>query len=130
MHQVARDCVEERLKDLWPGRYSLEQRYRYDRQTGSKKLVSAEEESLLVKTGNAGELKGSLKPDVVIHSGNPLDVQAVYDFKYPCVNTDKAPRWNEYPDGHPYQGKTQRYMYREAFGVEPARIIPRLGVVR
>ncbi|WP_257457550.1 hypothetical protein [Archangium lipolyticum] len=130
MHEQARDCVEAALSKLLPGRFSLEQRYLYDGQTGHKRLVSTAEERLLEKTGNAGELKGSLKPDVVIHSGDPLDVRAVYDFKFPCVNTDKAPDWYEYPPGHPYQGSNQGRMYQEAFGEEAARIVPRLGVIR
>jgi hypothetical protein len=115
---------------LLPGRFSLEQRYQYNRQTRRKRLVSAAEERLLEKTGNAGELQGSLKPDVVIHSGDPLDVKAVYDFKFPCVNVDTTPDWNRYPTGHPYQGMNQGDMYEQAFGGEPARIVPRLGVIR
>ncbi len=130
MHEEARDCAEAALSTLLPGRFSLEQRYQYNRQTGRKRLVSAEEERLLEKTGNAGELLGSLKPDVVIHSGDPLDVKAVYDFKFPCVNTDRVTNWSDYPPGHPYQGSNQGKIYTEAFGEEPARILPRLGVIR
>jgi hypothetical protein len=128
MHEEARQCVEAALSKLRPGGFSLEQRYLYDRQTGRKKLVSTEQERLLEETGNAGELKGSLKPDVVIHSGDPLDPQAVYDFKFPCVNTDQPPGWTSYPRGHPYQNSNQGSMYREAFGVPVARIVPRLGI--
>jgi rRNA maturation protein Nop10 len=130
MHEEARNCAEAALSTLLPGRFSLEQRYQYNRQTGRRRLVSAEEERLLEETGNAGELLGSLKPDVVIHSGNPLDVKAVYDFKFPCVNIDTAPDWNKYPPGHPYQGSNQGAMYHEAFGEAPVRIVPRLGVIR
>ncbi|MCY1076485.1 hypothetical protein [Archangium lansingense] len=130
MHEVARQCAEEALNKLRPGGFSLEQRYRYDRQTGQKKPISTEEERALVESGNQGELKGTLKPDVVIHSGSLLDVQAIYDFKFPCVNTDVAPHWTKYPEGHPYSGYDQGAMYEMAFGSNVARIIPRLGVVR
>lgn len=130
MHEVARQCAEEELNKLRPGGFSLEQRYRYDMRTGSKQPISAAEERALVESGNQAELKGTLKPDVVIHSGLPLDVQAVYDFKFPCVKLDEAPRWTEYAEGHPYSGKSQKDMYEMAFDSPVARIMPRLGVIR
>jgi hypothetical protein len=34
MHEVARQCAEERLTQLRPGGFSLEQRYRIDPNTG------------------------------------------------------------------------------------------------
>ncbi len=129
MHAEAQKCAEQYLHGLRPGGYSLEQRYRYDRRTRSKKPVSAAEESLLEQTGNIGELAGTLKPDVVIHSGDPLDVKAVYDFKFPCVSTDQPPAWGRYSDG-PYQGSDQGKIYKEAFGPNVSRVAPRLGVVR
>jgi len=128
MHAVARQCAENELKTLQPGRFSLEQRYRYDRSTGQKQLVTAEQEALLKKAGDFGELKGTLKPDVVIHTGTPLDVQAVYDFKFPCANTDKRPQWREYPEGHQYEGSNQGDLYQEALGATPRIVAPRLGV--
>jgi hypothetical protein len=130
MHEVARQCAEEELNKLRPGGFSLEQRYRYDMRTRSKRPISAAEERALVASGNQGELKGTLKPDVVIHSGLPLDVQAVYDFKFPCVNLDEAPPWTEYAEGHPYSGNNQGQMYEMAFESPVARIMPRLGVIR
>jgi hypothetical protein len=130
MHEDARKCAERVLDSLWPGGFSLEQIYRFDRRTGRKKLVSAEEERLLAETGNGGELAGSLRPDVVLHSGDPLQPQAVYDFKFPCVDTDRLPPWSDYPSGHPYEDSTQGEMYEEAFGGNVARIAPRWGVIR
>jgi hypothetical protein len=85
MHEVAARCAQEKLDKLRPGGFSLESRYRYDSRTGRWKQVSTEEERALDASGNQGELRGTLKPDVIIHSGNPLDVQAIYDFKFPCV---------------------------------------------
>jgi hypothetical protein len=130
MHEVSSQCAQEELSRLRPGGFSLEQRYRYDSRTRSWKQVSLEEERALIASGNAGELRGTLKPDVVIHSGVPVNAQAVYDFKFPCANTDRAPEWDRYPENHPYEGSNQRDMYMEALGPEPARIVPRLGVVR
>ena len=133
MHEEARKCAEAELKNLVPGRFSLEQRYRYDRATRQKKPVSAEHEKALVESGNSGELKGSLVPDVVIHTGDLIAVQDVFDFKFPCSNDEEPLGWDVYrkPD-HPDHGKNQGEVYRDAFGVElpPARVIPRWGVIR
>ncbi|HYO74337.1 MAG TPA: hypothetical protein VEU33_50510 [Archangium sp.] len=130
MHEAARQCAEEELNKLRPGGFSLEQRYRYDSRTRRIKLVSTAEEQALKDSGNQGELRGTVKPDVVIHSGDPLDVRAIYDFKFPCVNPDRIPRWDTYPEGHPYQGSNQGWVYEQLLEVEPARIIPRWGVIR
>jgi hypothetical protein len=128
MHEVAQQCTEGALKNLRPGGFSLEQRYRYDSTTRQWKLVSADQERLLEETGNGGELKGTIKPDIVIHAGNPLLVQAVYDFKFPCANTDKRPDWREYPEGHPHEGMNQGDIYKEALGATPRIVVPRLGI--
>lgn len=133
MHEAARRCAEDRLHKLRPGGFSLEQRYRYDRRTGQTTPMSREEVDALLSRGLAHELLGTIQPDVVIHSGEPLRAEAIYDFKFPCVNTDEAPRWREYPRGHPYQRLTQKTVYEQALGknpgVEAQRIVPRLGVI-
>ncbi len=130
MHEVARNCAEEALGKMRPGGFSLEQRYRPDMETGEKELVSAEEEQALEESGNGGELKGTLKPDVVIHEGDPLNALAVYDFKFPCVSSDSVPGWHQYPAGHPFEGFSQGEMYQNFIALLVARILPRLGVVR
>lgn len=138
MHQVASSCAGEKLGKLRPGGFSLEPRYRYDRGTGRWKYVSPEEEQTLADYGNLGELRGSLKPDVVLHSGNPIDLLAIYDFKFPCtmpLDMKEVPDWPEYPEGHPYEGQSQGDMYRKLLGLNTvgrlvARIIPRWGVIR
>lgn len=129
MHEAARKCAEVALNKLRPGRFSLEQRYRIiDLETGEKELVSTEEERALEESGNGGELKGTLKPDVVIHEGDPLNAQAVYDFKFPCVDTSSVPKWTPYPPGHPFAGFTQGRMYQEFIAPLVGRIIPWLGI--
>jgi hypothetical protein len=131
MHEEAEKCAEERLGKLRPGGFNLEQRYRYDSRTGRWKLVSREEVQALEESGNAGELLGSVQPDVVIHEGDPLQVQEVYDFKFPCVNTDTPPAWTRYPNDHPHTGFDQGEMYKRVFSVEkPARVVPRQGIIR
>ena len=138
MHEVAAQCAEERLDKLRPGGFSLESRYRYDSRTGQWKQVSPEQERALVESGNQGELRGTLKPDVVLHTGNPSNVLVIYDFKFPCVNPrdyKALTNWDTYPTGHPYQGRTQKWMYRQLLGPNDlsgqniARIVPRWGVI-
>jgi hypothetical protein len=131
MHEVAEACADKALGALRKGRYSLEQRYRIlDPETGEKKLISAEEAAALVESGNPGELTGTLVPDVVIHEGDPLTAQAVYDFKFPCVNTDKIPDWTLYAEGHPFEGLTQEAVYQRYIALFVARVLPRLGIIR
>ncbi len=127
-HALALQCVEQKLGALIPGRFSLEQRYRYDKQTRQTQLVSPEEARTLRQQGCWDELQGTLVPDVVIHSGNPLLVQAVYDFKFPCPISN-APRWSQYPEGPPHNGASQGKVYNEALGVAPQLVAPRYGVI-
>ncbi|WP_375771580.1 hypothetical protein NR798_12000 [Archangium gephyra] len=128
MHEVARKCAEEKLGKVRPGGFSLEQRYRIiDLETGEKELVSAEEEQALEESGNGGEMKGTLKPDVVIHEGDPLHAQAVYDFKFPCVDVGAVPKWTQYPPGHPFAGFTQGRMYQDFIAPIVGRIMPWIG---
>jgi hypothetical protein len=130
MHQVALQCAQGRLDTLRPGGYSLEPCYRYNRPARQISLVPAEERLALLCDGRGSELRGTLRPDVVLHTGDPLQVQAVFDFKFPCVNSGGPPRWNTYPRGHAYDGETQGDLYKEALGPEPRRIVPRWGVLQ
>ncbi|WNG35154.1 hypothetical protein F0U61_16945 [Archangium violaceum] len=127
-HKEAFKCVEESLGKLIRGHYSIEQRYRYDRETGKLELVSTDEEQQLLRQGRKRELKGTIQPDVVVHSGDPLMVRAVYDFKFPCIQ-GALPTWSIYTKP-PYQDLTQGEVYREAFKVTPARVTPGKKVIR
>jgi hypothetical protein len=126
-HQLALQCIQERFNRLIPVRFSLEQRYRYDKRTGSKELISQEEARALRKRDCGDELKGTLVPDVVIHSGSPLDVLAVYDFKFPCPSIN-PPTWTEYPQEHPHHPKNQGDMYQQALGPTAFRVAPSWGI--
>ncbi|EPX64901.1 hypothetical protein D187_000324 [Cystobacter fuscus DSM 2262] len=128
-HQEASSCVEEKLSRLIEGQFSIEQRYQYNPSTKKLRRVSTEEEQRLIRQGRKHELRGTLKPDVVIHSGDPTQARLVYDFKFPCGD-DKPPTWRIYEQG-PYRDKTQGRIYENAFGVQPGRVAPgRKGVIR
>ncbi|WP_309891609.1 hypothetical protein [Archangium sp.] len=120
MHEAALKCAETKLNGLRV-HFSLKPRYRFNRETKEKSLITPEEKAALLRKGGE-ELKGTLEPDVVIHTGDPLQVQAVYDFKFRCVDFDRGPSWREYPPGHRYAGESQGNIYQEAFG--PAEVVP------
>jgi len=127
MHRVAFKCVEEKLGKVLPGRYSIEQRYRYDQATKKTTVLRPEDVEALKRAGRWSELTGTIVPDVVIHKGDPRYVQAVYDFKFRCVNADALPEWTDYDDG-PYRGQNQGKLYQDALGPVPHLVAPRLGV--
>jgi hypothetical protein len=129
-HAVALECAERKLRELKPGGYSLSPRYRYDPSTGKAEYIPAERVKELLSQGRSAELRGTLEPDIVIHEGTPRRVQAVYDYKFPCVNTDEPSPWRRYPKGHLHAGNTQGAMYKKALGVDPARVQPHVGVSR
>ncbi|PTL84403.1 hypothetical protein DAT35_04725 [Vitiosangium sp. GDMCC 1.1324] len=126
MHRVAFECAQLELSALRPGGFSLEPRYRYNKENGQRELISPEKEQALLEEGCYSELSGTIKPDIVIHPGDPLLPQAVYDFKFPCVNTDTVP-WCKYKKG-PHADRLQNTVYEEALGVEPQAILPWVGV--
>lgn len=126
MHEVALACAQAKLGALGL-KFSLKPRYRFNRATKEKSLISPEELAELLRQGGE-ELKGTLEPDVVIHTGDPLQVRAVYDFKFRCVDFDKTPEWRRYPVGHRYAGEFQGTIYQEAFGPDVELIGPGEGV--
>ncbi len=127
MHKVAFQCAEVELSRLRPGGFSLEPRYRYNKQTRQRELISQEKEEALLEEGCYSELRGTIKPDVVIHSGNPLLPQAVYDFKFPCVNSDND-HWCRYSHG-PHRGRSQKTVYEEIPGAQASQLLPWLGAI-
>ncbi|MFY0563320.1 hypothetical protein ACN28E_05705 [Archangium lansingense] len=126
MHKVALACAELELSALRPGGFSREPRYRYNTDTRQRELISPEKEEALLEEGCYSELRGTIKPDIVIHAGNPLLPLAVYDFKFPCVSSDRVP-WCRYTQG-PHATRSQDEVYFEALGVEPKPILPWIGV--
>jgi len=127
-HQLALECIQKKLQQLRPGRFSLEQRYRLNEGSGKwVPLSRGEVEALLRARGKA--LVGTIEPDVVIHTGNAAEVLDVLDLKFPCPGTNPAD-WRKYPEGHPSGMRNQGAAYEKAFGVKPARVSPRWDVKR
>jgi hypothetical protein len=126
MHEVALACAQSKLGERGL-KSSLKPRYRFNQETKETSLISPEELAKLLRQGGE-QLKGTLEPDVVIHTGDPLQVLAVYDFKFRCVNFDQEPGWRTYPPGHRYAGRSQGSIYKEAFGPEVHPIGPRKGM--
>lgn len=93
-----------------------------------KQLVSAKEAQALIQQGCGGELEGTIVPDVVIHSGNPLEVLAVYELKFPCPSSNE-PSWREYEEGHPH-GSNQGEIYQKILQVIPKLVAPLWKIVQ
>jgi hypothetical protein len=130
-HRVARECARERLGREVPDNFSQEPYYQYDRQTGQTRWLDPKLVEEWKRQGLFDQLRGTLSPDVVLHaSGNPLQVQAVYDFKFPCPASN-SPRWNNYPSHHPHHPANQGELYQEALGgATPARVAPAYEIIR
>ncbi|MCY1015497.1 hypothetical protein [Pyxidicoccus sp. MSG2] len=122
-HELASQCTEEKLSRAQPGRFTLEQRYRIHPETRQLELISLETELAMLRRGGK-ELVGSVVPDVVIHTGNPLQVQAVFDFKFPCPEGNRS-AWRNQPSGNASGVSNQGKAYERTFGVQPTRVRPR-----
>jgi hypothetical protein len=126
-HAVALECLRWRLEALLPGQFLLEPRYRYNRQTQEKSLLSAEEVKQLLESGRGAELVGTLAPDVVIYLGDPLRPIELFEFKFPCPPSNPV-QWREYPKGHPYAGQSQKDVYNAILQAVLRIVTPLKGV--
>jgi hypothetical protein len=79
---------------------------RVDRATGKVQHLSQAQVKDLLDAGRSAELRGSLEPDIVIHSGNPLHVQA-----------------------DPYAESTQKDVYMKVLNRNVFRVLPHWGVL-
>jgi hypothetical protein len=121
-HEVALKCARERLGEVVPGHFSIEPRYFNDPLKGLRLLTPAQVAEWL-QDGLFHLLLGTLVPDVVLHATHePLKVQAIYDFKFPCPLNNR-PEWTPYPEGHPFEGSHQGRMYRETLGDKPTFMV-------
>ncbi|MBZ4421621.1 hypothetical protein [Myxococcus sp. RHSTA-1-4] len=129
-HEVALKCAREKLKEVIPGNFSIEPRYFPDPRKGLRLITPAQVAEWL-QDGLFHLLLGTLVPDVVIHATNePLKVQAVYDFKFPCPLSN-PPQWNSYDRRHPYYGKHQGQMYHQSLGgTTPSVVVPQQGITQ
>ncbi|RKG63921.1 hypothetical protein D7V80_28810 [Corallococcus sp. CA054B] len=129
-HAAALECVQRALGVTDEGRFSLEPRYLRDAKTGRTRWLDSKEVAQWLRDGLFHLLTGSIAPDVVLHAlGNPLKVQRIYDFKFPCP-VDKPAVWSPYPPGSPYAGRWQDEVYREHLGndVVLKTVSPNFGV--
>jgi hypothetical protein len=127
-HTLALECIQLKLHEIRPKGFSLNQRYRENKSTGRWEPLSEQQVKALLRNGGDG-LIGTIVPDIVIHTGNALEVLDVLDLKFPCPGTNE-PTWYKYPDGHPFEGLSQGQVYKTAFGVNPARVAPRWDIQR
>ena len=129
-HDVALRCAQDALASSVPGQFSLEPHYQFERQSGKLRLLAREQVEAWLRDGLLDMLMGTLVPDVVLHaSGDPLKIQSVYDFKFPCPGS-KDPTWRRFPEGHPYHPASQADIYEEAFGASVSYVAPMYGVGR
>lgn len=129
-HETALACVQEKLGTTDAGRFSLEPRYLKDAQTGRTRWLDPAEVARWLAAGQFFLLTGTIAPDVVLHAlGDPLKVQRVYDFKFPCPVTNE-PAWGRYPPGHVFENLDQSTVYRRLLGegLTPQTVSPNLGV--
>ncbi|NOK12364.1 hypothetical protein [Corallococcus exercitus] len=128
-HVLVLQCAEEVLKELWAAPYSIEQRYRYYPNAKIVETISREKEARMLADGCTDELRGTIKPDLVLHADrNLLKSALTLDFKFPCPESNR-PQWTDYGEGSPYNGSTQEQVYEEALGGDALLVSPRLGVV-
>jgi hypothetical protein len=130
-HRVALECVHRELGETLAKHVRLQPQYRYYRTPRELELLDPQQVAEWLRDGLYGMLLGTVIPDVVVHAaGNPLHVQAVFDFKFPCPSSN-GPTWHNYPENHPYRDLDQGQVYKEAFNLEEAiRIAPGLGALR
>ncbi|CAM4455874.1 hypothetical protein [Corallococcus exiguus] len=128
-HVLVLQCAEEVLKELWAAPYSIEQRYRYYPNAKFVETISREKEARMLAEGCTDELRGTIKPDLVLHADrNLLESALTLDFKFPCPETNE-PQWTVYGEGSPYKGQTQELVYEDALGGDALLISPKKGVV-
>ncbi|MCY1040145.1 hypothetical protein OV208_02340 [Corallococcus sp. bb12-1] len=129
-HVLALECAREVLDELWPAPYSIEQRYRFYLNAGFVETISPEKEASIIARGCTEELRGTIKPDLVLHADrNLLKAALTLDFKFPCPE-DNPPQWTTYGKNSVHFGKNQGNLYHEALGGEAMLISPKEGVTR
>ncbi|WP_223638879.1 hypothetical protein [Corallococcus sp. EGB] len=128
-HVLALQCAEQVLKKLWPAPFSIEQRYRYYPNARMVESISKEKEARLIADGCTDELRGTIKPDIVLHENRNLLLKSVLtlDFKFPCPDSN-PPRWAEYGSNSPYAYESQGEIYEKALGGQALLVSPKSGV--
>ena len=124
-HDVAFQCAQQVLEQLWPAPFSINQRYRYYPNAKFLEPVSKEEEALLIAQGCTRELWRTIKPDIVLHQDRSSLLRSVLtlDFKFPCPDTNE-PQWTRYREDSAYAGSDQQKVYEDALGGKALIISP------
>jgi hypothetical protein len=130
-HDVALQCAQQVLEQLWPAPFSIQQRYRYYPNAELLETVSKEKEARLIAQGCTRELWRTIEPDIVLHADRNSLLRSVLtlDFKFPCPDTN-MPKWTRYGESSAYFGYTQGELYRKALGGKAMIISPQTGVMR
>lgn len=132
-HREALQCASNKLVEFIPGNFSLEPTYLRNGRNGPWRWIDPQTIKQRLAEGLSALLQGRLVPDVVLHAtGDPLKIQHVYDFKFPCPKDEENyPTWKIYDQYSPYAGKEQGVMYSQLGGEQaPAMVAPLHGVRR
>ena len=126
-HDKALECARKALEGDLAKYVRVEPTYQKDMNTGLWRFIAPPQVKEWLQLGLTAQLWGALVPDIVIHaSGNPNQVQRVYDFKFPCPRTND-PSWRRSSPDHPHYPRDQGKMYEEALlggKLEPQRVTP------
>ncbi|WP_309892753.1 hypothetical protein [Archangium sp.] len=124
-HDIALACAREVLEQLWPRPFSIEQRYRYYSHARMVESIDRATEQEIIKDRCTEKLRGSIKPDIVLHADyNLLQAALILDFKFPCPPSN-PPRWTQYHKKTSAHGDlSQGEVYRQALGGEALIISP------
>ena len=129
-HDKALECARKAFEGDLAKYVRVEPTYQKDLNTGLWRWIDPQQVKEWLQLGLTAQFWGALVPDIVIHaSGNPNQVQRIYDFKFPCPPTNE-PRWGQYSPDQPHHPNTQGKMYEALGGGErPAFSTPR-GIYR
>ena len=124
-HAHALACMQDILRELWPAPVSIEQRYRFYSHAKVIETISRAEEQRLLDEDCADELRGTIKPDIVLHSDyNLLQAALIIDLKFPCPPSND-PTWRWYGKTSVYNGLTQGQVYQQALDGKAVLLTPR-----
>ncbi|PTL79314.1 hypothetical protein [Vitiosangium sp. GDMCC 1.1324] len=113
-HKVALDCVREAFAKQFSENIRVEPTYQKDPSTRLWRWIDPKQVAEWLQLGLTSQLWGALVPDIVIHAtGNPNQLQRVYDFKFPCPATN-SPQWGRYTKDQPHHPNDQGKMYEDA----------------
>ncbi|MFP2928392.1 hypothetical protein ACLESO_25000 [Pyxidicoccus sp. 3LG] len=126
-HHLAKQCLQEALGKLMPGRFLLEARFLFKERTGQWEYLDKEAVDRLVSQVGRMALEGSIAPDIVIMDDKGVII-LVYDMKFPCPESNGA-RWDFYSRG-PWALRSQDEIYFQALRSEPLLVSPQEGVQR